>query len=176
MSAPLLTLDFQQSRAGAPLWSVVLLIVGLGALTAAYLDYRTVVARQAGLELQLAATLRRSVHEPADGARSARMNDAAAGIARELGTPWTAMLADLEAAAAATKGEIAILSIEPDHDKHRVRIKAESRDLPLALAYVERLQTSRSLRYPMLDSHEVVADSHEHPVRFAMSAEWRELP
>jgi hypothetical protein len=38
------------------------------------------------------------------------------------------------------------------------------------------LQESRSLRYPMLDSHDVVAEDKEHPVRFAMTAQWQELP
>jgi hypothetical protein len=57
-----------------------------------------------------------------------------------------------------------------------VRINGESRDLAVALAYLGKLQASRSLRYPMLDSHEVVADNKDHPVRFAMTAEWQELP
>ena len=52
----------------------------------------------------------------------------------------------------------------------------KSKDLGAALAYLARLQTSSTLRYPMLDSHEVVADDKEHPVRFAMTAQWRELP
>jgi hypothetical protein len=44
------------------------------------------------------------------------------------------------------------------------------------LAYVQRLQTSTLLRYPMLDSHDVKTDDPQRPVRFAMTAEWRELP
>ncbi len=57
-----------------------------------------------------------------------------------------------------------------------MHITGEAKDLPLALAYVQRLQSSSLLRYPMLDSHELKADDPQRPVRFAMTAEWREAP
>ncbi len=176
MSGPPVLLDFAGPRVRTTLTGVVLLIFGLGAIAAACLEYHAVTLKRAGLELKLAAALRRSSREPADRAGAIRRNDEAASIARELGTPWTAVLTDLELASRDSKGQIAVLSIEPDHEKHRIRISAESRDLAVALAYLERLQQSKSLRYPMLDSHEVVADDKEHPVRFAMTADWRELP
>jgi hypothetical protein len=86
------------------------------------------------------------------------------------------MLGDLELASRDSAGQVAILAIEPDHEKHRVRISGESRDLTGALAYINRLQTGSTLQYPMLDSHEVVADDKEHPVRFTLTAQWRGLP
>ena len=70
----------------------------------------------------------------------------------------------------------AVLSVEPDLEKHRVRISGESKDLQTALTYLQKLQGSHSLQNPMLDSHEVIADNNEHPVRFAMTADWREQP
>jgi hypothetical protein len=69
---------------------------------------------------------------------------------------------------------VAILAIEPDHAKHRVKVTAEARNLPMALSYVGRLRKTRVLRYPMLDSHEVRADDREHPVRFELSADWND--
>jgi hypothetical protein len=68
------------------------------------------------------------------------------------------------------------LSVEPDPDKRRVRIDGESKDLGAALVYLAKLQASRTLSYPMLDSHEVKGDDKDHPVRFAMTAQWREQP
>ncbi len=44
-----------------------------------------------------------------------------------------------------SQGQVALLGVEPDHAKHNVRVSAEARTLKLALAYVERLQASRSL-------------------------------
>ena len=120
--------------------------------------------------MRLADAVRRSNRNPLDAARAERQNEEATVITRELGTPWTGVLADLEAASQASAGEIAVLAVEPDHDKHRILIKAEAKTLPLALAYLKRLQQSRSLRFPMLDSHEIAADDKDHPVRFAM---WR---
>jgi hypothetical protein len=169
-------LDFAAPRFRISVLGMGLLVVGLAALVASCLEYRIAAQRRAGLELKLAATSRRPVQDPAKTQQNARLNEAATDVARQLGKPWTAVLADLEAASHASQDQIAVLSIEPDADKHRVRITAESRDLPPALAYLNRLQASSSLRYPMLDSHEIVADNSEHPVRFAMTADWREAP
>jgi len=176
MSGPLVRLDFAGPRVRTTFTGIALLAVGLVLVTAAGLEYHAMTAKRAGLELKLAAAMRHAARDPASAARAMRMGEEAAGIARELGTPWTAMLADLEAASRDNSGKVAVLSVEPDHVKHRVRISGESRDLPGALAYVQRLQTSRSLRYPMLDSHEVVVDDKDRPVRFAMTADWREMP
>lgn len=176
MSAPPVNLDFVRRRAPLTLFSSVLLLLGLGAAAVAFLEYRELESRRAGLELKLDALSRRSQRDPALNLRSAGLSEAAGRVAQELGTPWTKLLAELEAASADSAGKIAVLSIEPDHSKHNVHITGESRDLPLVLAYVQRLQSSTLLRYPMLDSHDVKTDDPQHPVRFAMTAEWRELP
>lgn len=88
--------------------------------------------------------------------------------------PWTGLLKELEGASHDTASDIALLSVEPDESKHMVRVTGESRDLPRVLAYVGRLQTSALLRYPMLETHEVRSDDPQRPVRFAVSAEWRQ--
>lgn len=176
MKAPVVMLDFASPPVRLTLPGVLLLVVGIGAAVAAGLEYHVVEVRRAGLEVKLAATLRHTVRNPAEGARVLRLSQEATKVAGELGTPWTAVLSDLEIASRDSAGSVSVLSIEPDAEKHRVRINAESRDLSGALAYVGKLQGSRTLLYPMLDSHEVVADDKDHPVRFAMTAQWRELP
>jgi hypothetical protein len=176
VKAPAVRLDFAGPRVRTTLPGVLLLLAGVGAVAATCIEYRSVEARKAGLELRLAASVRHSAPDPASAARLRRLNEEAGGVVGELGTPWTAVLSDLEAASRDSAGGISVLSVEPDHDKHRVRIDGESKDLGTALAYLTKLQTSRSLSYPMLDSHEVVADDKDHPVRFAMTAQWRELP
>jgi hypothetical protein len=175
MSVPII-LDFATPRVRTTLAGMVLLIVGLSTVTVACLEYRAIVQRRAGLELRLADAVHRANRTPADAARVERQSEEATGIARELGTPWTGVLADLEAASQASADEIAVLAVEPDHDKHRILIKAEAKTLPLALTYLKRLQESHSLRFPMLDSHETVVDDKDHPVRIAMTADWQESP
>jgi hypothetical protein len=176
MSGPLITLDFVAPHGRTSSVGVILLMFGLIALGAAGFEYYSLSLQRAGLQYRLEAALRQSRPDPRSDERTARANVAAAGVATALGTPWTAMLEDLELASRDTHGQIAILAVEPDHEKHRVRISGESRDLPGALAYINRLQNGATLRYPMLDSHEVVADDKEHPVRFSLTADWRALP
>ena len=173
MSGPLVCLDFAAPHGRTTLTGVALLVFGVLALTVAGFEYYSLSTQRAGLEVRLAAALRQSRPDPRNDARTLRANDAAAGVATELGAPWTAMLADLELATRNSAGQVAILAIEPDHEKHRVRISGESRDLTGALAYLNRLQTASTLQYPLLDSHEVVADDKEHPVRFTLTADWR---
>jgi hypothetical protein len=176
MSAPPVALEFAGRRTRFSPWGALLLLIGLAGLALACLEYRQMTARRATLEQRLAAALRQSSHIPGDRAFAARLMDEAARISSELGTPWTTLLTELETASQQSDGQIALLSVEPDQEKHRVRINAEARDLAVALAYLQRLQSSRSLRYPMLESHEVRADDKDHPVRFAMTADWQESP
>ena len=176
MSAPLIGVDFVARRSRLTLLGAVLLLLGVGAATAVYLEYRTLESRRAGLELRLQAVTRSGHRDPAQEARSAGLTDEAGRVAGELGTPWTKLLAELEDASHDSEGQIALLSVEPDRSKHNVRITGESRDLPLVLAYVQRLQSSAMLRYPMLDTHDVKIDDPQRPIRFALTAEWRELP
>ena len=170
MRAPTVMIDFAAPRARVTPLGVVLLVLGAAVAAGTYAEYRLLTARRAGLELKLEAANRHA------DARSVGFAEAAGRMAAELGTPWTALLAELEAASRDSTGQVAVLSIEPDHAKHNVHLTGEAKDLPLALAYVERLQASRLLRYPMLDSHELKTDDPQHPVRFAMTAEWREAP
>ena len=176
MSAPPVLIDFSAPRARLTLFGAVLLVLGASVAAGTYAEYRLLVARRAGLELKLEAANRHNRPEPGADARAAGFADAAGRMAAELGTPWTKLLAELEAASGDTTGQVAVLSIEPDHSKHNVHITGEAKNLPLALAYVQRLQSSSLLRYPMLDSHELKADDAQRPVRFAMTAEWREAP
>jgi hypothetical protein len=177
MSAPVpVMLDFAHSRARITLVGVALLVLGTCVAAGAYAEYRVLVARRAGLELKLEAANSRNRHGLITDARAVGFAEAAGRMAAELGTPWTKLLAELETASRDATGQVAVLSIEPDHGKHNVHITGEAKDLPLALAYVQRLQASSLLRYPMLDSHEVKTDDPQRPVRFAMTADWREAP
>ncbi len=107
------------------------------------------------------------------GTVAAGSAEEAGPVVAELGAPWSLLLQELETASQDIGGAVAVLAVEPDRDKGRIRIVAETRDLATALAYILRLQKSNALRYPMLDSHEVRAEDHDQPVRFQLSAEWK---
>ncbi len=170
----LVHLDFQRPRARAPLIGLLLLAAGVLAAGTTLLAYRATLQKRAGMELRLEALTRASHTNPADAARVARDAAASEKAARELSTPWTSLLAELESASKDSDGQISLLAVEPDHAKHKVLVNGEAKTLALAIAYVQRLQSSTAMRYPMLDSHELKTDDPQHPVRFELSADWRD--
>lgn len=172
MSVPRLELDFVRPRARGGIAGIVAVFIGGLSLAGACYQYHALTAQRAGLQLRQAALSKihgtGPVAEPFTGLGTQNSDK----TLRELGTPWSQLLGELEAASSDTSGNVALLSIEPDHAKHRVRVTAEARTLELALAYVQRLRKTPVLRYPMLDSHEVQSDDKDHPVRFKISADW----
>ena len=148
----------------------LLLLLGLSACAAVGYAINGDMQERDRLEARLASVSRshRTVPRVSSG-------DAAAAVAvqRELSIPWIRLLAELEAASMDRASTIALLQVQPDPAKHLVRITAEARTLPDALAYLQRLQKSTVLRYPMLDSHELRKDDAEHPIRVKLTAEWR---
>ncbi|MGH8276661.1 MAG: hypothetical protein ACRETH_08190, partial [Steroidobacteraceae bacterium] len=122
MSAPLVTVDFVTRRSPLTLAGGVLLLLGVSAAGAACLEYRLIQTRRAGLELKLEAAMRHGRRDPAVDARSAGLTEEAGRVALELGTPWTRLLTELEAASHDSADQIAVLSIEPDPAKHSVHI------------------------------------------------------
>jgi hypothetical protein len=170
-------LDFSGARPALSLAGALLLAVGVVAAGVVLLEYRNISLHRAGLELKLAALARASaLSAPVETPADARVAVSVEQAATDLATPWTLLLSELEQASKDSQGEVALLGVEPDHGKHNVRVSAEARTMKLALAYVERLQTSRSLNYPMLDRHEIRADDAQHPVRFELTGEWRDAP
>lgn len=163
-------LDFVGTPRRARTPGIVLLAVGL--LTCAVLGYafQDKLAERDGLETRLNAAAR--PHRAVSPSES-RDVAAAATIEKQLWVPWSSLLAELESASQDVSATVSLLQVEPDPAKHIVRITAEARTLPDALAYLERLQKSSMLRYPMLDSHELRKDDPQHPIRVKLSAEWR---
>jgi hypothetical protein len=153
----------------------MLLAVGVAAAALVLADYWSESAQREGLDLRLAQLqgTRTAVKPDKAAQRAADENRAALA---ELTMPWSRLLRELEVASAESKDSVAVLGVEPDRDKRQVRVLAEARTLPVALAYVERLQKSEALRYPMLETHEVQLRDPQRPVRFQIRAEWNQAP
>jgi hypothetical protein len=170
VSAPLLQLDFIESPRRGSIVGVLLLVVGALGGAGVLWNMKVLDGERAGVELRLAARDRASGRATLD--RDASQAQAATKMVNALSTPWSELLAELEKAGADQKDNVAVLTVEPDHLKHRVRVEAEARSLSQALAYIERLRSSPVLRYPMLDSHEIKTDDRDRPVHFELSADW----
>jgi len=168
---PRVRLDFVAPVHRAPLAGAALCALGLGVALALGLAFQEALAERSRLDAALGATARPRPAAPTP--ESLKTAAEAATLERELAVPWTRLLAELEAASHDSRTTVALLQVEPDPGKQRVRITAEVRALPDALAYLRRLQRSAVLRNPMLESHERRKDDPEHPLRIKLSAEWR---
>jgi len=175
VTRPRIELDFARKRPPVNRVGAALLAVGLVCATLVVADYRGIAAESAGLEVRLSA-ISPDHRAAAPDKAAARAAEEAGDAVAELATPWSVLLQELERAGEDSDGSVAVLAVEPDREKRQVRVVAEARTLPIALAYVERLQKSAALRYPMLESHEVQAKDPERPVRFQIKADWKASP
>jgi hypothetical protein len=165
-------LDFVAPVHGAPLVGAALCAAGLAAALALGLSFERALAERSRLDAALGAAAP-PPRPRAPTPESLEIAADAANVERELGIPWTRLLAELEAASRDSAATVSLLQVEPDPGKQRVRVTAEVRTLSDALAYLRRLQKSAALRHPMLESHEVRKDDPAHPLRIKLSAEWR---
>ena len=167
--APIL-LDFSSAPRRPRLAGVLLFGAGVLACATLALDFQSELSERDGLQARLTSLVHpRRAATPA----AARNTATAVEIEKQLWIPWSRLLAELETASQDVASTVSLLEVQPDPAKHLVRITAEARSLQDALAYLERLQKSPALRYPMLDSHELRKDDPEHPIRVKLSAEWR---
>lgn len=175
MTRRLIELDFLGRRKRPNARGLVLLAFGAIAATLVFVDYRSVAAESEGLEWRIGTLRGDSRVVKPDKATLRAEQDADLAI-NDLTTPWSDLLRELELASADSKESVAILGVEPDREKREVRIVAEARTLPIALAYVERLQKSAALRFPMLERHELQVKDPERPIRFEIKAGWSSVP
>jgi len=164
-------LDFVARVHRAPLAGMALCALGLAAVVAVGLSFDQLLAERSRLDAALGATARPRHSAPSP--ESLKSAAQALAIERELRIPWTRLLAELEAASQDNASNVSLLAVEPDPVKQLVRITAEVRAMPDALAYLKRLQKSAVLRHPMLESHERRKDDPDHPLRIKLSGEWR---
>jgi len=149
---------------------VMLCVLGVLACGAMGLAFERELGERNRLDAAVAATA-----QPRKKTKTADPKLAAEQLAveHELAIPWTQLLSELEAASVDVASTISVLEVQPDPAKHLVRITVEARSLGDALHYLERLQRSTVLRYPMLESHEVKKDDPDHAVKVKLAAEWR---
>jgi hypothetical protein len=175
MTVPAMHLDFASGRPRVNAAGVVLVAAGLASIVALSTAYMRVRDQGDGLALKFDSLTGSTRADAAGGAEANAIAEADA-VVQGLSTPWARLLDDIEAANSDSKENVALLAIEPDREHQKVRIFAESRTLPAAIAYVERLQKSSTLRYPLLKSHEVQEKDPYRPVRFQIVAGWRVAP
>jgi hypothetical protein len=168
-------LDFR-SEQRAPVWrGAVLMAVAVAALIGFGFQYhrlsRDVAAAEASVRVH-AATARKkplAVRPAGDAQQAALEIKRANEIAYQLRQPWGELFQSIESASIP---EVALLSIESDTDKRRVKIAAEGKNLDALVAYLRFLEGLRTLSGVYLESHSVQQQDPQHPVRFVIAADW----
>jgi hypothetical protein len=170
-------LDFAAAR-DAPSWSGIVALAGGAAVCAlVVLFHQQVLERVARLEAELGAAASARPAATGAAARGLRERGAAVAhanaVAHELSRRWDRVFVALESANAP---DVAVLAIEPDTRKELVRVTAEAKGKNEMLDYVARLQSVEPLQRVLLESHEVLVQVPERPVRFTVSAAWEARP
>jgi len=168
-------LDFAATESGASWSGLLMLVLGLAAAGLIIGDYQRLLASAERIEAELGRlSAPRRGAEPArdprkQGEAVARSNE----VAHELSRRWDRVFLALESAKAP---DVALLAIEPDPRKGVLRVTAEAKGKNAMLDYINRLQAAQSLQRVMLESHEVMSQVPEKPVRFVVTASWVATP
>ena len=177
MSLPALALDFKRTPRPWAWLGVVLLVIGAAWLIQVVNSTRVLNARIERAEAHQQSMARHSKIKPAapplDAEALQQRIKQANAILQQLALPWDALFQTLEAT---RDQDIALLSIQPDAAKQRVRIGGEAKSLTTLLAYITRLEQGRVLDHVYLTSHEVRTQDAEQPVRFSVAAHWAVQP
>lgn len=172
MTLPRIDIDFAPRRGRVRAAGAVLLVLGMCALAWVALTHQRLTAQMEGLEVRL-DTLGAVASPPPVSGAAARLLAEAQSVTAALRAPWSTLLSELEQAGVALDGSVALIDIEPDLARHKVRLIVEARSFPDVFAYMQQLQSTTALRDPLLDSHEVQTSASERPVRAQITAEWR---
>lgn len=90
-------------------------------------------------------------------------------VLASLTLPWDAMFGELESAASATVG---LLAIQPEASGRQVRLAGEARSFEELLAYIGRLEATAGFANVLLATHELKTGGAERPVAFTLTADW----
>lgn len=174
-AAPLL-LDFagQQQRSRAPGLIAIALAGVVFALVLLQSDMNA--ERIAALEAELLTLgIDRQAERLREGRKPKRSGDLddrvkkANNVIRLLSPPWEDVFRTVEAL---NGKDISVLSLEPDPNSAQVRIGAEARNAQAMIDYLERLRTSETLSPAILQSHQIMSEDPNKPIRFSFTASW----
>jgi Tfp pilus assembly protein PilN len=171
-----LAIDFVPHR-GAGTWlGGAILLAGVAAAVLVAEHHQALEARRDQLELGLSAASRTkpgtgsASQAPASREEAQRRNAARRSVVRALGRPWDALFTDVESAAHA---QVGLLALEPDVRRGEVRLSGEARDAQALAEYMAALEGTPALERVNLTQHEMVAEGGHPALRFILVGAWR---
>ncbi|MYM90384.1 hypothetical protein GTP91_24830 [Rugamonas sp. FT82W] len=94
---------------------------------------------------------------------------AAQGVIRRLNLPWDDLFSTLEASIG---DDVVLIDVEPDPEAHTIVITAEARTPQAMLDYGQNLAGSALLTNAFIQSHQVLVQAPQKPLRFTIAAQW----
>lgn len=182
--APAINLDFIQSQIYLK-WSwlgLVILIMGLLTTYTAWTTHQKIIAQQADVTLALQDVERQknqnlTIKTIKDRKLKSNINPIKPEQIKELmlttsalNMPWNRLLDGLEQSSVA---DVAVLGLQPDAKKKLLTLSGEAKNLPVVLAYIDRLEKQPMLDKVILQKHNVSETDKDKPVRFTLLANWQ---
>lgn len=174
--APTLLLDFAHPQRRSMASGISAIAVAMVLLSFASWQSDQGQSRIAELEAELSslgfdrgAEARRASQSRARGADLDERVLKANRVIRQLSTPWEDVFGSIEAA---NNADIALLSLDSDPASAVVRAGVEARNTRGMLDYLERLRVDGRLAPAILQSHQIMTEDVNRPVRFTFTASW----
>ncbi len=170
----MLYLDYYGSATPFPWAGAAVLAAGLALAAGVAMHYRATLAQTSYWENQagvLEQTSRRhaslSQHERNEMALEIRhAND----VLGQITLPWDSLFQAVEGSAGK---DVALLTIEPDAERHQVKISGEAKNMAAVLDYMAHLSAQEALSGVYLQNHRVQRRVLANPVRFALVVTWK---
>ncbi|WP_283744008.1 PilN domain-containing protein [Sideroxydans sp. CL21] len=170
-----LFLDYQRSNKLFPWAGMILLLLSLGLLALADIYYQNLTERISYWELKSGqsqkATGRKTGNSPREINDMALEIKHANDVLNQITLPWDKLFQAVEWSSGK---DVALLTIEPDAEKHVVKISGEAKNIEAVLNYVGHLSDQEIFNSVYLQSHQVQEQNPERPVRFALIATWKD--
>ena len=172
-----LYLDYQRNYKPIPWAGIVLVLLASTGLTIAEIHYQGLAKNIDYWEIKTGELNRASERKLTGSKRE--INDIALEVKHanevlnQITLPWEKLFQAVEWSSGK---DVALLTIEPDAEKHVVKISGEAKNITAVLGYISHLSGQEMLSGVYLQSHEVQLQNPEKPVRFSLVAAWKDTP
>ena len=175
----LLRLDFQQKNRIPPL-GVGVLVLAVVVLVLAAVNFMNLNDQVESLESKASQAQNNGSRRGAPGRSPAfgggdlaqeigNAND----VLRRLSVPWQELFRAVESAGGR---QATLLGLEPDIERHQVKISGEAKNFKAIMNYIVQLEQQEVFGAVYLQSHEIQQKDPDKPVRFSLLATWKEIP
>lgn len=170
-----LHLDYQRSKKPFPVAGMILLLLATVMLFLTAQHYYRLTMQRSDWQISLGKFKRQMQVKPKRRDVPEMMQEIrhANEILRQISLPWKKLFQAVESS---VNQKVTLLGLEPDVEKHIVRISCEARDIAAMLDYIRRLEMQQEFGSIYLQSHQIQEQDRERPVRFSLVAAWEVAP